>query len=220
VDPTEAQAHNALGRVALARGWWKGAERHFAAGLAIEPGHSGLLGNYALALDKRGRHLDAYEIHAQASQLDPNTPRHRENAAVAASNHVSGRALLAVLGLAQLARVTGEDRSLASAPWPILVLLLLAALGLALMTMARRRGLPDAARAVLRSRRRVTWNSETLPVAIVFVPSFLVGGFVWPATFVMPEVEMYRTMAIVTLGLSLVTGTLLIRAHGRISRPA
>jgi TolB-like protein/Tfp pilus assembly protein PilF len=72
LDPSLPEAYHARAEIRRLYKWdWAGAQADYERGLTLNPGHAGLLYNYAHLLASLGRHDEAIAAKRKASELDP-----------------------------------------------------------------------------------------------------------------------------------------------------
>lgn len=106
-DPEQAEAHNAVGRAAMLRSDWLGAERAFREALRLRPQESVYQSNLALALERRGHISEAMELFEQAVRTDPGSAHTRSQLVRAIGRRlwIGGVGAATAMGLAQVVRL-------------------------------------------------------------------------------------------------------------------
>jgi tetratricopeptide (TPR) repeat protein len=107
IDPEQAEAHNAVGRAAMLRRDWLGAERAFREALRLQPQESVYQSNLALALEQRGHISEALELFEQAVRTNPDSAHSRGQLAGAIWRRlwIGGVGASTVVGLGQVVRL-------------------------------------------------------------------------------------------------------------------
>lgn len=173
--PEEPGVHHVSGRVSFAKEQWKAARAHQERALSLDPAHSGALNELGRISLKRRKAARAAGHFVQAARSAPGITAYGRNVEAAVRSLVYRVMYLAAPGCWALALVTVNSHS--PRAWAVAGLCAIMVSSIAL-AVARLRGMPPAARALLRTRRIV------LALSVVY-GSMLIGviiASVAPAT--------------------------------------
>ena len=182
IYPDYAEAHNALGRVAMMKRRWKEAESHFREALRLLPNEPIYQSNLALAMERQGRRKDALGMFKQAVRTDPNNPHARQQLRSAVDRQLAvGGTILIGFAISRLFLLGNLPKG--SAPIVIAVLIAITAVGVFLLRGWRRRSLDPVVRRFYEAEKRRGRGLRLAYIGFILATNLFLIGLLFASFF-------------------------------------